>query len=117
MEAGHRRGRGRVLRPRGRAPATPRNRARPREDDATIALLRQQQEIMAQMVDFFLERQSVLHPPKRPRTEFASPNRTWEAPHRAAPTPQTPPQRMVASAAIGETEGASNPFSVPPPGH
>jgi hypothetical protein len=65
----------------------------------------------------FLERQSVLHPPKRPRTEFASPNRTWEAPHRAGPTPQAPPQRMVASAAIGETEGAFNPFSVPPPGH
>jgi hypothetical protein len=51
MEAGRRRGRGRVLRPRGRAPATPRNRARPREDDTTIALLRQQQEIMAQMVE------------------------------------------------------------------
>jgi hypothetical protein len=41
----------RVLRPRGRAPATPRNRARPREDDTTLALLRQQQEIMAQMVE------------------------------------------------------------------
>jgi hypothetical protein len=40
-----------VLRPRGRAPATPRNRARPREDHTTIALLRQQQEIMAQMVE------------------------------------------------------------------
>jgi hypothetical protein len=51
MEAGRRRGRGRVLRPRGRAPATPRNRTRPREDDTTIALLRQQQEIMAQMVE------------------------------------------------------------------
>ncbi|KAH0812714.1 hypothetical protein GEV33_010077 [Tenebrio molitor] len=51
MEAGRRRGSGRVLRPRGRAPATPRNRARPREEDTTIALLRQQQEIMAQMVE------------------------------------------------------------------
>jgi hypothetical protein len=51
MEAGRRRGRGRVLRPRGRAPATPWNRARPREDDTTIALLRQQQEIMTQMVE------------------------------------------------------------------
>jgi hypothetical protein len=40
-----------VLRPRGRAPDTPRNRARQREEDATIALLRQQQEIMAQMVE------------------------------------------------------------------
>jgi hypothetical protein len=60
----------------------------------------------------FLEHQSVLHPPKRPRTEFASPNRTWEAPHRAGPTPQAPPQRMVASTAIGETERAFNPFSV-----
>jgi hypothetical protein len=64
MEAGLRRERERVLRPRGRAPDTPRNRARQREEDATIALLRQQQEIMAQMVDFFLERQPVVHPPK-----------------------------------------------------
>ncbi|KAJ3620714.1 hypothetical protein MTP99_004640 [Tenebrio molitor] len=50
MEAGLRRERERVLRPRGRAPDTPRNRARQREEDATIALLCQQQEIMAQMV-------------------------------------------------------------------
>jgi hypothetical protein len=51
MEARLRRERGRVLRPRGRAPDTPRNRARQQEEDATIALLRQQQEIMAQMVE------------------------------------------------------------------
>jgi hypothetical protein len=50
-EAGRRRGRGRVRRPRGRAPATPRNRARPRNDDTMVALLRQQQEIMTQMVE------------------------------------------------------------------
>jgi hypothetical protein len=73
MGTGRRRGRGKVLRPRDRAPDTPQNRARQREEDATIALLRQQQEIMAQMVDFFLERQPVVHPPKRPRTELASP--------------------------------------------
>ncbi|KAH0818199.1 hypothetical protein GEV33_004592 [Tenebrio molitor] len=59
MGTGRRRGRGKVLRPRDRAPDTPQNRARQREEDATITLLRQQQEIMAQMVDFFLERQPV----------------------------------------------------------
>jgi hypothetical protein len=42
MEAGRRRGRGRM----SRTPANPRNRAAPpREDDTTIALLRQQQQI------------------------------------------------------------------------
>jgi hypothetical protein len=51
MEAGRRRGRGRMPRPRTRTPANPRNRAGPREDDTTIALLRKQQEIMAQMVE------------------------------------------------------------------
>jgi hypothetical protein len=40
-----------VRRPRGRAPATSRNRARPRDYDTTVALLRQQQEIMTQMVE------------------------------------------------------------------
>jgi hypothetical protein len=65
----------------------------------------------------FLERQSVLHPPKRPRTDFASRNRTWEAPHRTGPTLQAPPRMMIPSAAIGETEEAFNPFSVSPPGH
>jgi hypothetical protein len=52
MEAGRRRGRGRMSRTRTRTPANPRNRAAPpREDDTTIALLRQQQQIMAQMVE------------------------------------------------------------------
>jgi hypothetical protein len=50
MEAGRRRGRGRMSRTRIRTPANLRNRAAPpREDDTTIALLRQQQQIMAQM--------------------------------------------------------------------
>jgi hypothetical protein len=51
MEAGRRRGSGRMPRPRTRTPANPQNRAGPPEDDTTIALLRQQQEIMAQMVE------------------------------------------------------------------
>jgi hypothetical protein len=52
MEAGRRRGRGRMSRTRIRTPANLRNRAAPpREDDTTIALLRQQQQIMAQMVE------------------------------------------------------------------
>jgi sugar (pentulose or hexulose) kinase len=52
MEAGRRRGRGRMSRARTRTPANPRNRAAPpREDDTTMALLRQQQQIMAQMVE------------------------------------------------------------------
>jgi hypothetical protein len=41
----------------------------------------------------FLERQSVLHPPKLQRPK-------------EAPTPHAPPRRMVSSAAVGETEGA-----------
>jgi hypothetical protein len=159
MEAGCRRGRGRVLRPRGRAPDTPRNYARQREEDTTIALLRQQQEIMAQMVDFFmeqaiqlrtltqpipecvmveglmrlfpenisllfksekprgersiqealdfLERQSVLHPPKGPRTELASPKPNVGGTTASGPTPPAPPQGWLGLPPSETREGRS----------
>jgi hypothetical protein len=48
----------------------------------------------------FLERQSVLHPPKRQRTK--------EAPRRTGPTPHAPPRRIVSSAAVG-----ANPDKLP----
>jgi hypothetical protein len=56
----------------------------------------------------------LLLPPKRQRTKFASRKRTGEAPHRTGPTPQAPLQRMVSSAAVGETKRL-NPFYVPTP--
>ncbi|KAH0810387.1 hypothetical protein GEV33_012404 [Tenebrio molitor] len=107
MEAGCRRGRGRVLRPRDRAPDTPRNHTRQREEDTTIALLRQQQEIMAQMVDFFLERQPVVHPPKRPRTELVSPKPNVGGTTSSGPTPQAPPQGWLGLPPSERREGRS----------
>jgi hypothetical protein len=81
-----------------------------------ISLLFKSEKPRGQEALDFLEQQSILHTPKRQRTEFASWNGTWEAPYRTGPTPQAPPQ-MISSVAIGETEEAFSPFSVPPPGH
>jgi hypothetical protein len=94
MEAGRRRGRGRVSRARTRTPANPRNRAAPpREDDTTMALLRQQQQIMAQMVEQQRRTNTVI--------ELLA-TRLVQVPEARAPTP--PPMEV-------------RPPSPAPPGH
>jgi hypothetical protein len=73
----------------------------------------------------FLERQSVLHPPKRPRVDPPPRNRTWEAPKPNFP-PKAPfkttayplPQAAVVSSIVAPPPQPSfDPFSVPPPNH
>jgi hypothetical protein len=73
----------------------------------------------------FLERQSVLHPPKRPRVDPPPRNRTWEAPKPNFPpkapfktTAYPPPQAAVVSSIVAPPPQPSfDPFSVPPPNH